>query len=293
MVLVAATLFCVACDPIEDESLRDKYYKNPGTPIAKAELQAALSITQPIANSDDKVEGDQYVVLKNSRPDVGGVWHIGTSTGEKTFGSDDFTYIYESNGTFNIYYVGISANQKVQTDPVTVTITNVFDQYESWLTGAKDKTDKSAKKTWEFAPTSFGDVCHMGAYGAWKYMASENTGIKWWGGVTLAVAGEQTMVFEYDGSVFKTFNADGSERNAGKFGVTHTEADKAVLGELVTTIPLPAGNYDDLGQKTGQNNTFWIVTFTENKLSVFHPDTYSGGGDWENYGWYGFYKAKN
>ena len=72
--MLACMSALAACDPIEDESLRDDY-QNAGTPITKEELQAAISVTQPYPNQEGVVEGDQYVVLKNSRPDVGGVWH--------------------------------------------------------------------------------------------------------------------------------------------------------------------------------------------------------------------------
>ena len=47
-----------------------------GTPITKEALQADISITQPFPNQDGVVEGDQYIALKNSRPDIGGSWHI-------------------------------------------------------------------------------------------------------------------------------------------------------------------------------------------------------------------------
>ena len=67
LLLFAAMAIVTACDPMEDESLRDKYITNAGDPISKEELNNILSVTQPIPNQDDAVEGDQYVVLKNNR----------------------------------------------------------------------------------------------------------------------------------------------------------------------------------------------------------------------------------
>lgn len=74
--MLASAFIVTACDPIEDEDLRDKYVTDAGTPITKEALQAAISITQPFPNQDGVVEGDQYIALKNSRPDIGGSWHI-------------------------------------------------------------------------------------------------------------------------------------------------------------------------------------------------------------------------
>ena len=69
--MLASAFIVTACDPIEDEDLRDKYVTDAGTPITKEALQAAISITQPFPNQDGVVEGDQYIALKNSRPDIG------------------------------------------------------------------------------------------------------------------------------------------------------------------------------------------------------------------------------
>ena len=80
--MLASAFIVTACDPIEDEDLRDKYVTDAGTPITKEALQAAISITQPFPNQDGVVEGDQYIALKNSRPDIGGSWHIEWGTKE-------------------------------------------------------------------------------------------------------------------------------------------------------------------------------------------------------------------
>ena len=71
--------------------------------------------------------------------------------------------------------MGISANQIIKTDPVVVTVTNVFDDWSTYFTGATDKSDKSAKKTWKFREVSWGSVCNMGAHGGWKYTSAGYT----------------------------------------------------------------------------------------------------------------------
>ncbi len=74
-IFLLGILFTYGCDPIEDMALREQF-ENAGAPISQAELDAALSVTQPIPNTDDKVEGDQYVVLKTVAPmlAVYGTW---------------------------------------------------------------------------------------------------------------------------------------------------------------------------------------------------------------------------
>ena len=140
--MLASAFIVTACDPIEDEDLRDKYVTDAGTPITKEALQAAISITQPFPNLDGVVEGDQYIALKNSRPDIGGSWHIEWggegSKQSKTLVTDNATVIMESNADYSIYYMGISANQIIKTDPVVVTVTNVFDDWSTYFTGATD-----------------------------------------------------------------------------------------------------------------------------------------------------------
>ena len=107
--MLASAFIVTACDPIEDEDLRDKYVTDAGTPITKEALQAAISITQPFPNQDGVVEGDQYIALKNSRPDIGGSWHIEWggegSKQSKTLVTDNATVIMESNADYSIYYM--------------------------------------------------------------------------------------------------------------------------------------------------------------------------------------------
>ena len=49
--MLASAFIVTACDPIEDEDLRDKYVTDAGTPITKEALQAAISLPQPRRSS--------------------------------------------------------------------------------------------------------------------------------------------------------------------------------------------------------------------------------------------------
>jgi len=235
VLLISFLVIAYGCDPIEDKSLRDDF-EGAGAPISQEELDAALSVTQPIPNSDDKVEGDQYVVLKNNRADIGGVWHVGWSTGEKIVASDDITVIYDANGEYDIYYTGISAHQIVTSKKFHVSITNCFDEYDRLLSGAVDKADKAAKKTWKFLSTP--GALYNGMYGNWKYVDPIPPGHNTWGPVvdTEALA-EKTMVFEFDGHRMTTHLASGAISREGSWAYTH-ETPEGVKGELITTAPV-------------------------------------------------------
>ena len=63
---VLSVLALAACNPIEDTSLRDKYFTNAGTPITTEELDKAISITQPYTNQEGVAEGDQIVEELNA-----------------------------------------------------------------------------------------------------------------------------------------------------------------------------------------------------------------------------------
>lgn len=286
-------LLCFACDPIEDQSLREKYIDNVGEPISQAELQKAISVTQPFENKDGVVEGDQYVIIKNNRPDIGGTWHLRWGAGEKTLGTNNDTVIYDANGIYDIYYVGISANKIIKTDPITITVTNVFDEWAGLLTGAENKADKAAQKTWMFREVSWGSVCNMGAHGGWKYTEAGYTpesNFAWWASKTLAQAGNQTMTFKFDGNKLIVYNADGTQKNEGVFSFNHDKPEEGVLGEFSTTVPTIGGQYDEIGQKMG-TNTFWILTLTDDYMTIYHPLKYSGGADWADHGWYAYFEA--
>lgn len=293
--MLTSAFIVTACDPIEDEDLRDKYVTDAGSPITKEALQSAISVTQPFSNQDGVVKGDQYVVLKNSRPDIGGSWHLQWGANEKTIVTDHDTLIYESNGDFQIYYVGISANKIVQTDPVNISVTNVFDDWSTYFTNAVDKSDKSAKKTWKFREVSWGSVCNMGAHGGWKYTSAGYTpesNFMWWANVTAAEAGDQSMVFEFNGNKMTTYDAKGNLKAEGTFSFTHDNPEEGVLGELITSIPTIGGEFDDNGQKAGSNK-FWLLTLDNNYITIYHPGTYSGGVDWDDSGWYAYFKSES
>ena len=273
-VLLLAALFGVACNPIEDQSLRDKYIKNAGEPITQAELDAALSVTQPIPNSDDKVEGDQYVVLINKRPDIGGAWHYATSAGTKTTGSDSTTIIYGANGDYDIYYEGISANQVVRSKTFQITVTNCFDVYDELLSGAKDKSDITAKKTWKFLDAN--GALYNGQYGNWKYYPM-SPGLNSWGTVNTADVDEKTMTFEFNGHKMTTYYADGSVAQTGNWAYTH-DTPEGVIGELFTTAPV-LGTSESWNDWSGVSTPYWILVIDENQLILCFPSIYNKSAD--------------
>ncbi len=289
LVLGAVALFGLACNPIEDDTLRDKYVTNAGAPISVEELTAALEVTQPYPNQDGVVEGDQYVHLKNNRPDVGGVWHVGN----KTYLTDDKIVVLEANGVYDVYYTAMSNNKVVNSVPVQITVTNVFDEWMGHFTGAKDKSDMTASKTWGFRQ-GLAAVCDMCAHGYWKYASAGYTpesfaGITWWGAIKYETAGDQTMVFEVDGNKLTTFDAAGNKKAEGLFEFTHDAPEEAVLGVLKTTVPVIGSAYDDGGQ--GSNNSFYILTLTEKYMTLYHSQA-TPGADWGDCGWRVVYEAK-
>lgn len=293
VMMFVAVFTVISCDPIEDNSLRDSKINGVGTPITAEELKAALSMTQ-LPNQDGVVIGDQYIIVKNSRPDIGGRWHLLRGAMEKTYGTDNDTIICSDNGDYQLYYEGISANTIVKTAPFEFTVTNVFDPWSKYFTNAVDKADKTAKKTWRFRQVSWGSVCNMGAHGGWKYTSAGYTpesNFAWWANVTLATAGDQKMVFEYDGNKLTNYKADGTVRYSGNFSFTHNQPETGVLGELITSCPVIGSSYDDEGQSTKKNNTFWLLTLTDDYITLYHPDKYKGGGDWDDSGWYVYYKC--
>jgi len=272
--LLLAAFIGVACNPIEDESLRDKYFTNAGNPITQAELDAALSVTQPIPNADDKVEGDQYVVLVNKRPDIGGAWHYSTKTGMQTSKSDSDTIIYGANGEYDIYYQGISANQIVTSKTFHVTVTNCFDVYDQLISGAKDKADITAKKTWTFQNVS--GALYNGMYGNWKYYPVA-PGLNSWGTVNTANVAEKTMTFEFDDHKMTTNYADGSVARTGTWSYTHNTPE-GVTGELFTTAPV-LGTSSSWNVWSGSSTPYWILVLDENQMVLCFPSTYNKGAD--------------
>jgi hypothetical protein len=135
----------------------------------------------------------------------------------------------------------------------------------------------------------------MGAHGGWKYTSSGYTpesNFAWWGSVNLAQAGDQKIVFEIQGTKVKTYDKSGNLMNEGTFGFDRDQPEDLVQGRLTTNIPVIGSNYDDLGQSKGKDNVFWILTLTDEYITLYHPQKYTGGGDWDDYGWYVYYESK-
>lgn len=289
--LAVTLLGMVACDPIEDSELRDKFAK-AGTPITSEALTAALSVTQPIPNSDDKVEGDQYVVLKNSRTDIPGTWFVETVTGVTQSHTDRDTIIYTANNTYNIYFVGLSEKKAVRSETFTVTVTNCFDEYMTFLSGAKDKADKTAKKTWKLLnhPMAF----YNGMYGAWKYYDMVPGQSNYQGGASVLkdVDFAKYMVFEIEGGKFTVYNGTGTVLSTGGWGFTHNDKGEKIAGELICSTGLIATEKAWQAFK-GTSTPYYILSLDEDNMILSLPGTYNlgGGADWDYDASYYFFTA--
>lgn len=294
VVLAASALALSSCDPIEDMDARNKY-ANAGTPVSKADLTAALSVKQ-LPNADGKVEGDQYVIVKNNKPEIGGVWKFYRGSVVTTYATDADTIVLGTNGDYKIVYEGISANQRVVSDTIRITVTNVFDIFDRYLTGATDKADKSAKKVWRFRKVQWGSYCNMGAYGGWKYTSAGYTpesNFAWWSNITdLSTLGNQSMVMSYNGTTMTIYEPDGTTvRRSGSFAYTHTVADELVKGELTMSVRTMGGEFDETS--TAKTDiVYWILTLDDKYMTLFHPVKYTGGVDWDSYGWYVYYECE-
>ena len=96
--------------------------------------------------------------------------------------------------------------------PRELTVTNVFDEYDNLLTGAKNKADRNAVKTWKFRKVEVKSgkfsYANMGAYGGWKYTSAGYTpesDFIWWANITDAELGDKVnwrMEFSYNGNKF-------------------------------------------------------------------------------------------
>ena len=288
--MCAVAMLGWACTPIEDQELRDKYVTNAGDPITVAELDAALEVSQPYPNTETAIEGDQYVHLKNKRPEIGGTWHVGG----KTYLTDDKIVVVEANGVYDVYYSAVSNGKIVNSTPIQITVTNVFDPWMGYLTSAKDKADMSATKEWGFR-TDLSAICDHCAHGWWKYGSAGYTpesfsGITWWGAVDFATAGDQRMVFAVDGNKMTTFDAEGVQMGEGKFEFTHDQPEDGVMGLFKTTTPTIGAEFDDNGQ--GDDNTFYILTLTEKYMTLYQWESTTPGGDWGDCSWRVVYEAK-
>lgn len=298
----AALLGIVACNPIEDQMLREKYITNAGKPMTPAELTSHLSVSQ-ISETND------VITVVNNDPSIGGIWHFTTATGDAILKSDKGTYTYTANGTYDVYMVAPTAGNKlVESEHFQVTVSDVYDPWVGLLTGAKDKFDKTAKKTWGFRivtgagedstnPNDF--VCCEPAYGFWKWYAPTTvTGQDWGGARSFATAGDQKMVLEYDGQKLTTYKADGTVNNSGAFAVNHTSPDTAgpntpngvvAMGTITTTVQVPG---QELGKSKGvATPEFLILELTDNHLVIFNYAKYPGP-DWDDNGWIAYYKAE-
>ena len=80
--------------------------------------------------------------------------------------------------------------------------------------------------------------------------------------------------------------------NEGTFGFDRDQPEDLVQGRLTTNIPVIGSNYDDLGQSKGKDNVFWILTLTDEYITLYHPQKYTGGRDWDDNGWYVYYESK-
>ena len=290
-VMCAVALLGWACTPIEDNELRDKYVTNAGDPISVAELDAALEVSQPYPNQDGVVEGDQYIHLKNKRPEIGGTWHVGS----KSYLTDDQIIVAEANGVYDVYYSAVSNGKIVNSTPVQVTVTNVFDPWMGLLTGAKDKSDMAATKEWGFR-TDLSNICDMAAHGWWKYASAGYTpesfsGISWWGQQVFDPANDQRMVFAVDGNKLTTFDASGAVMNEGKFEFTHDQPEDGVMGLFKTNIPVIGSEYEENGC-TGGDEIFYILTLTEKYMTLYQWESSNPGSDWGDCNWRVVYEAK-
>lgn len=295
-VAALATLALVSCDPIEDTDLR-KSWENAGEAISSAELTKALEVKQ-MENLDTRVEGDQYIIVKNNRPDIGGVWCLEHDGVVDTWGTDADTLVATANGEYTLTYKGIHNNKQVTSQPIALTVTNCFDEFDSLLFGAKDKTDKGAKKVWKLRNVEVKSgrfsYCNMGAYGGWKYTSAGYTpesDFIWWASITDAEIGDKInwrMVFNYSGGKYSVLKTDGTATVEGNVRYTHNTPDEMVKGELVPSGNLLGSEYDECGKA---NMTMWILTLNEKYMTLFHPAVYTGGVDWSDYGWYVYYEA--
>jgi hypothetical protein len=287
---IAAALFSIACDPIEDTALRDEFAKD-GTPVSTKELTAALSVTQPILNTDDKVEGDQYVIIDNARKDIPGTWFVNTPTGIKQYHTDHDTIVYGGNGTFDIYFVGLSEKQAVTSETFTINVTNCFDSYMTYLSGAKDKADKTAKKTWKLLdhPLAF----YNGMYGAWKYydMVPGQSNYQSDASVLTADDYGKYMVFEIAGSKLTVYDKNNAVLSTGGWAFSHQDRGEGIQGELIVEKSL-IGTEKAWQSYSGTETPYYILSIDDNNMILCLPGTYNRtSDDWDYDASYYFFTA--
>ena len=296
---MALSLGVTACDPIEDTDDQSKF-DNAGEAISSADLTKALSVTQ-LPNVEGQDAGDQYVIVKNSRPDIGGVWIFKKGDVTTTYGTDADTIVLGSNGTYEVTYRGISNNKIVTSDPIEIVVTNVFDIFDQYLTGAKSKSDINATKKWKMRRVVDGSTvayCHNGAHGAWKYTSAGYTpekvnGVAWWGTIGDSQIGDYTkryMIFSYKGNAMASYRPDGSVASTGNFSYNHDAVETGVLGEFLPSYaPLGGAAFDECAIFKKQP-VYYLLTLNDKYMTLYHPAKI-GGEDWSDCGWYVFYEA--
>lgn len=298
--LACTMLATTACDPIEPKS----DYPNAGTPITAEELTAALEVSQ-MANEEGRVEGDQYIIVKNNRPDIGGKWHLVYNGQETTYATDNDTIIAAANGQYQLYYQGISEYQVVKSATMNLTVTNVFDEWSNYFTGAENKADAGKKKTWKFREAIGGviSICNNGACGGWNYYAPDWSQ-SWWGDHPMSDAADYEMVFYFDDNKVTSSDETGAVKYTGMYSFTHdapnywdpdaNNGDGAcgVLGQITFDIPLIGSQWDDCrAQKAGEPNVFWVLQLTDKLMTLYHPDSYDYPAAWSNCGWFIYLQA--
>lgn len=304
----------LACNPIEDQSLRSRYVTNAGDPISVSEITKHLTVSQPKASEYE----DYYIEVKNDDPNVAGVWHFTTGGSDAVLFSKSGSYTYTANGDFEVFFVASSANHQVESEHFKISVSNVFDPWVGMLTGAKSSKDVDSEKTWGFRtidPATSKDtatpndpagwICECPGYPLWAYYPCTDCNQDWGGHATFADAGDQTMVFRFGGNKITTYGADGTKVAEGSFGVSRTAPDPRepasgtgmkAMGALTTNIPIPGADYDWTGQ--GSSNTFLLLELTDNILSVGHanypaptPEKWTDD-DWGDAVWLCWYKAR-
>ena len=287
-----ALMALAACNSIEPDS----DFRTEGDPISAEELRQALTVTQ-LENDDSKGVGDEYIVVRNARPDIGGCWHLSKGGKDvKTYGFDSDTIIVPDNGDYELYFVGIHRDHMVRTEPFQFTVTNVYHPWMGLFSGSKDKSDRHASKKWVFRGVKQGShylICGAGGHGVWNDVGPEawNTFV-WWDYRYENEAASYSMTFYRDGSRFESTDADGNVKYQGNFSFTTTAHEGALIGDLTTTVPLPAGDvWDYVGQKKSGDSVFWIWELTDKVMTLYHPEKYSGGAAWDDCGWYAYFQA--
>lgn len=266
--MLASAFIVTACDPIEDQSLRKEFEKT-GTPITQAELDAALSVTQPFDGQDYKV------VIRNSRTDVPGAWHIQTSVGEKTILTDHDTIIYDKNKKYEIYYTGLSEKQIVTSSTFTVSVSDLpVDEYETYICGAVQGNAAGSKKTWTFQKAEKA-VCYNGMLASWHYSQPFTPGTDLWDSVDLTDIQDQTMTFEFDDSRLTTYDKDGNVMGTGQWSSTHNFTDNnKVVGELYASTPIIGCKAISWQTFDGIKTPFWILRISADEMVLTLPSRY-------------------